>query len=376
MPVKAGGLDIRQAASLALSAYLASATSTPSLQDLILIRSVAVADKYYILYHSNWSSANIQSFPLDATACKQHAWDEPIVKDDINHLFATASQQDKSRLLAVKSHSIDWLHALSIASGSLRLANEDIRVTVGLCLGAALCQAHQCPCGVLAQFNGLHGLSCKLGSGKHSRLASINDIIYRAWCRADIPAVEEPTGLTRTDSKRPNGNTLVPRSVGKCVFWDVTIADTMAPSYLAISLVSTGLVAEQSSARKLAKYSELVISHIFVPIAMDSFGPICAEALIFSNELGRRISVVTIDMRETTFFFQRLSIAIQRFYCILFKSSLIDDVNVPESFLFEWLRPMLIIWCSWLTITLFYCLFLIFFYWMCVGLIKWYNNKK
>ena len=158
-----------------------------------------------------------------------------------------------------------------------------------------------------------------------------------------------------------NANTLVPWSAGKCVIWDVTIADTIVPSYAAISPVSAGLVAEQSSARKLAKYSELAINHIFVPIAVESFGPICAEALTFLSELGRRISVVTGDMRETTFLFQRLSIAIQRFNCILFKSSFIDGENVPDSFLFEWLRPMLIVWCSLLSITFFCCLFLIVF---------------
>ena len=140
-------------------------------------------------------------------------------------------------------------------SCGLRLENEDIRVAVGLRLGVALCQAQQCPCGALVEVNSLHGLSCKLGSGKHSRHASINDIIYRACCRADIPAVKEPTGLKRTDGKRPDGSTLVQWSAGKCVIWDVTIADTMAPSYAAISSVSAGLVAEQSSARKLAKYS-------------------------------------------------------------------------------------------------------------------------
>ena len=150
------------------------------------------------------------------------------------------------------------MHALPIASCGLRLENEDICVAVGQRLGAALCQAYQCPCGALVQANGLHGLSCKLGSGKHSRHASINDIIYRACCRADIPAVKELIKLTRTDGKRPDG-----------------------------------------------------------------------------SELGYRISVVTGDMRETTFLFQRLSIAIQRFNCILFKSSFIDGENVPESFLFE-----------------------------------------
>ena len=273
---------------------------------------------------------------MDATACKQCAWNEPIVKNDINHLFATASQRDKFRLFAVtSSHSGDWLHALPITSCGLRLENEDIRVAVGLHFGAALCQAHQCPCGALVEVNGLHSLPCKLGSGKHSRHASINDIIYRVCCRADNPAVKEPRGLTRTDGKRPDGSTLVPWSAGKCVIWDVTISDTMAPSYAAISSVSAGLVTKQSSARKLTKFSELAINHIFVPIAMESFGPVCAEALIFLSELGRRISVVTGDMRETAFLFQRLFIAIKRVNCILFKSSSIDGENVPESFLFE-----------------------------------------
>ena len=139
--MKVGGLGIRRAASLALPACLATATST-SLQDLILIRSVATADKYYTLYHLNWSSAYNQSFPLDATACKQRAWDEPKVKDDINYLFVAASQQDKSRLFAVtSSHSSDWLHALPIASCDLRLENEDIHVAVGLRISTALCQA-------------------------------------------------------------------------------------------------------------------------------------------------------------------------------------------------------------------------------------------
>ena len=87
------GLGIRRAFFWLCQHILASAISTNSLQDFILIRSVAPADKYYTLYRSNWSSAYNQSFPLDAAACKQRAWDEPIVKDDINHLFATSYQK-------------------------------------------------------------------------------------------------------------------------------------------------------------------------------------------------------------------------------------------------------------------------------------------
>ena len=124
-------------------------------------------------------------------------------------------------------------------------------------------------------------------------------IIYRACCRADILAVKKPAGLKKTDSKRLDGSILIPLSASKCVLSDVVIAYTMAPSYAAILSVSGGLVAERSSACKLAKFSELAISYMFVTIATESFGAICAEALNFLSELGRRISVVTGDMRET-----------------------------------------------------------------------------
>ena len=160
---------------------------------------------------------------------------------------------DEQWIAVISSNSIDWLHALPIASCGLRLENEDIRVAVGLCLSAALCQTHRCPCGApavplrcpcgapavplrcpcgapavplrcpcgaLVEVNGHHGLSCKLGSGKHSRHASVNNIIFRACCPAGNPTVKEPTGLTRTNGKRPDGSTLVPWSAGKCVRYD------------------------------------------------------------------------------------------------------------------------------------------------------------
>ena len=41
-----------------------------------------------------------------------------------------------------------------------------------------------------------------------------------------IPAVKEPSGLLRTDGKRPDGVTLIPWKDGRCVTWDVTVVDT------------------------------------------------------------------------------------------------------------------------------------------------------
>ena len=109
----------------------------------------------------------------------------------------------------------------------------------------------------------------------------------------------------------------------------------MPPSYAEISSVSAGIVVEQSPARKVAKYSELAIIHIFVPIALESFGPICEETLKFLRELGRRMFVVTGDKCESTFLSQHLSFGVQRFNFVTFKSTFINGESELKSFLFK-----------------------------------------
>ena len=72
-------------------------------------------------------------------------------------------------------------------------------------------------------------------------------------------AVKEPSGLSRTDGKRPDGVTLVPWKSGRCVTWDVTVTDTLAQSYLPMTSQTTGAAAEAAADRKTAKYAPLTV---------------------------------------------------------------------------------------------------------------------
>jgi hypothetical protein len=252
------------------------------------------------------------------------------VANEFSNIISDSCTADRARLLAVSSpHSSNWLHALPITSCGLRLDNEDIRVAVGLRLGTALCKPHLCPCGTLVDVSGTHGLACKKNSGKHARHSTINDIIRRSLARADIQCVIEPAGLSRSDGKRPDGLTLIPWKLGKCAIWDVTIADTTAKSYIAATSQSAGSAAEFATDRKLAKYVDLSRNHHFVPIAIETLGPICMIGLTFLKELGRRMSAVTGDIRETSYLFQRLSVAVQHFNCVLFRCSF-SDLNIDD----------------------------------------------
>ena len=55
--------------------------------------------------------------------------------------------------------------------------------------------------------NGRHGLACKKQIGRRSRHDEVNKLIKRAIVQAKIPAVLEPSNLSREDGKRPDGLT-------------------------------------------------------------------------------------------------------------------------------------------------------------------------
>ena len=321
LPVKAGGLGIRSVSSLSSSAFLASVSSTVHLQDLLLDRHMALVDHHFDNILSDWISKYNVPPPQGDKSHKQKSWDQPAVDKVCSELHSSALDDYHKACLNAASapHSGDWLHVLPITSCGLRWDDEAIRVAVCLRIGADLCEPHLCPCGAQVDARGSHGLSCKFSSGRTARHAALNDLIWRALQRAGIPSVKEPSGLLRTDGKRPDGLTLIPWQGGKTVIWDSTVIDTLAESYLATSAMTPGGTAEIAATRKDTKYSALATTHMFVPVAVESLGPICAKATNFLCDLGSRLTAATGDPRETAFLFQRLSVTIQRFniVCVL-----------------------------------------------------------
>ena len=52
------------------------------------------------------------------------------------------------------------------------------------------------------------------------------------------------------------------------------MADTLAATYLAFASMTAGSVAEEAASTKDNKYSATVQSHVFVPLAIETLGPI------------------------------------------------------------------------------------------------------
>ena len=332
LPVRNGGLGIRRVSSLAPSAFLASAAGTHDIQAKILLRCHAPVDSAVDRVLAQWTSEHSQTGampPVGVNAGKQRQWDGPCISADVAKLMISLTdRQHQARLLALSApHSGDWLNALPISSCGLRLDDEAIRVAVGLRLGAKLCEPHRCLCGADVDPEGTHGLACRRSAGRTTRHHALNDLVWRALSRAGIPSIKEPAGLLRSDGKRPDGLTQIPWQGGRCMTWDVTVADTLASSYLAATSTAAAAAAEGAASRKEIKYQVLASSHSFIPLAFETLGPINSKGITFFSELGRRLAAQSGDKRETAFLFQRLSVAIQRFNAICFHGSLPEQAN-------------------------------------------------
>ena len=90
--------------------------------------------------------------------------------------------------------------------------------------------------------------------------------------------------------------------IGKPLAWNVAVVDTFADSRIVDSTTEPATAANKAAVNKIAEYGELANSHIFFPVVIETAG--VWNHLV--QELGRGVT------EESTFLFQRLSIAHQR----------------------------------------------------------------
>ena len=159
---------------------------------------------------------------------------------------------------------------------------------------------------------GLHGLSCKFSAGRHPRHAALNDVVKRALESAGIPSVLEPVGIDRGDGKRPDGITVFPFTREWSLCWDATCVDTYAESNVNNSAVAPGNAALKAEKAKRRKYAELGTRFRFEPIAVETAGVFGVSTASVVSEIGRLITGVTGEPRETFWLEQRIGLAIQR----------------------------------------------------------------
>ena len=200
------------------SAFLASAAAaTPIFQSILRCSESAIPVVDSALSH--WSDSLTP--PVGDDARLQRVWDLPHIKSTLDSLLETDHAPTKALLYAVSTpESGAWLNALPLSAMGLRMNDATIGIALGLRLGLPLCCPHSCHhCDSAVDDLATHGLHCKRSDGRLHRHSSINDILWCAFTAAGIPSRLEPSGLIGAESRRPDGVTLVPWNVGKCMCW-------------------------------------------------------------------------------------------------------------------------------------------------------------
>ena len=86
----------------------------------------------------------------------------------------------------------------------------------------------------------------------------------------------------------------------------------------------------RSASRSFGPLLPLPPDYIFQPVAIETLGPVNVSALNFLSEVGRRLTSLSGDSRETSFLFQRICMLIQRFNSALITDSFCFSDEDPD----------------------------------------------
>ena len=81
--------------------------------------------------------------------------------------------------------------------------------------------------------------------------------------------------------------------------------NSLADSHLNRTVHVAGAAAELAADAKIRTYADLSRAFVFVPVDVETLGPICSVGEEFVTELGRRIANVSGDPRDTAFLFRK-----------------------------------------------------------------------
>jgi len=113
------------------------------------------------------------------------------------------------------------------------------------------------------------------------------------------------------------------------VRWRITailkIENSISQQRVDSTATKPGAPALKTAQNKIDRYAELPNTHIFYLFSVETAGTWHDIAIEMTEEIDRRITMITEDARETTFLFQRPSIALQRENAVSFHHTMVTE---------------------------------------------------
>jgi hypothetical protein len=327
-PVNMGGLGLRSATDVCLSAFLSSAlfcrSSDGSIEELPFEEECRDLWSRFVPDRDIFSDDKIPT---------QKVLDRLFMSRKRDNLLNNERLTDDDRLRIISTCDEDsgqFLNAIPSRNLGLRLEDQELMIAVALRMGCKVTSTHRClNCPDMIQENGVHGLSCQKGvRARAARHRGLNIKLARILQSIDTGTRLEPESLWA--GKRPDGVTVLPWERGLRLIWDVTVVDSFALTYRQKALTEAGLVAEVAEKKKLEDYFGLEKKFIVQPVAFESLGAFGPSTKKFLKSIGKELIRRTGDLRASTFMRQSFSIELQRYNSWCVKEALVKIGEEPE----------------------------------------------
>ena len=323
LPVKLGGAGLFSTTQISPAAFIASIKSTSSIIRSVLPSNTLphLPDSAFRHLQSQTGNPTYSSLALLPSDSSQHSLTAEIHSHHRSLLLSSASIRDRARLHSLAlPHAGDWLDALPSPSLNLNFDSRSFGAAMGYRLGLPLMSAGDCrapSCSMPQDALGDHALHCRddhgMKGGRHDR---IRDVIYKAAQHASLNPQKEMPGLIPGSLSRPADVYIGNWVDGRKIAFDVSVT---SPTQEAVLFQAADRPAAAIDARKATKNR----AHLnncreqgiaFQPLVVETFGGWDKDALSFLKELSRQDARRwgKDSAQEIKYFFQRLSVALQR----------------------------------------------------------------
>ena len=320
---KIGGSGLRSAKQHSSAAYIASTTHTQTIVDSLLspLISRRSTTNAFTLLQQNTGNSTYTCPEILPPEFTQHSLSIEIDNFSRNKLLNDADLRNKARLHSINlPHAGDWIDALPSPILNLTLDSRSFSAAMGFRLGLPLITASDCrspTCDQQQDPNGDHAMHCHDDRGiRISRHDRIRDRVFQEAQRASLNPTKETPGLVPGTQSRPGDIGFENWIDGNKMAFDVSVVSPTQNAILHRAADLPGAAIEMRKSSENRTHFENCRSQgiLFKPLVVETFGGWDEEAVTYLKQLGRHSARRwgKKDSLEIKYFFQRLSVALQR----------------------------------------------------------------
>ena len=297
LPIRLGGLGLRESSSSASAAFVGSRNTTRSLTASLLGVDPSMDTSELTPEDEFPARASLrEALPeADLTSASQHHLQDSLDRRAFTMCKALSSLRDQARLNSITSSPAGaWLRAIPNPNLGLAMPQHEFIVAIRMWLGIPLFppppHSLLCTCGQTIDHFGDHLMGCGHGPLRIMRHNALRDTIWHALLQDNNNAVREQH--CGEGNSRPGDVYHPDFQQGKPAYFDISVRSSLQPQYLNRAAHQAGAAGEAGEAEKDTRHAQQVeeAGGLFFPLVVESLGLWTPSSLRVIKQIASKAS--------------------------------------------------------------------------------------